>query len=170
MQSDGGEPGTANQNRVADQPHIPSPRPCTQLKLFTTDMERNTRTPLFTTTEIICGVFSTLQDHYFEKRQRAFPLTINPGYSNAFKECNPQKAHTTGCIVVKELKHVHATLEKKKRRAALIISLICMERKKVTEMGGAGGGVESSAQECWHLTNRGRVQQVLRRHWSTVNC
>lgn len=38
-------------------------------------------------------------------------LTINPGYCNAFKECNPQKAHTTGCIVVKELKHIHATLK-----------------------------------------------------------
>lgn len=43
------------------------------------------------------------------------PLTINPGYSNAFKECNPQKAHTTGCIVVKELKHIHATLEEKRK-------------------------------------------------------
>ena len=43
-----------------------------------------------------------------------FPLTINPGYSNAFKECNPQKAHTTGCIVIKELKHIHATLEEEK--------------------------------------------------------
>lgn len=44
------------------------------------------------------------------------PLTINPGYSNAFKECNPQKAHTTGCIVVKELKHIHATLEEKRQK------------------------------------------------------
>lgn len=43
------------------------------------------------------------------------PLTINPGYSDAFKECNPQKAHTTGCIVVKELKHIHATLEEKRQ-------------------------------------------------------
>lgn len=40
-------------------------------------------------------------------------LTINPGYSNAFKECNPQKAYTTSCIVVKELKHIHATLEER---------------------------------------------------------
>lgn len=43
-------------------------------------------------------------------------LTINPGYSDAFEECNPQKAHTTGCIVVKELEHVHATLEKEKKK------------------------------------------------------
>lgn len=35
---------------------------------------------------------------------------INPGYSNTFKECNPQKAYTTSCIVVKELKNIHATL------------------------------------------------------------
>lgn len=46
------------------------------------------------------------------KRGELLALTINPGYSNAFKECNPQKAHTTGCIIVKELKHVHATLRK----------------------------------------------------------
>lgn len=46
-------------------------------------------------------------------RIESFPLTINPGYSDAFKESNPQKAHTAGCIVVKELEHIHATLEKK---------------------------------------------------------
>lgn len=52
--------------------------------------------------------------HRATKAKCAEPLalTINPGYSNAFKECNPQKAHTTGCIIVKELKHIHATLRK----------------------------------------------------------
>lgn len=48
-------------------------------------------------------------------RVESFPLTINPGYSNAFEERNPQKAHTAGCIVVKELEHIHATLDKKKK-------------------------------------------------------
>ena len=37
-------------------------------------------------------------------------LTIYPGNSKTFKECNPQKAYTASCIVVKELKHIHATL------------------------------------------------------------
>lgn len=37
-------------------------------------------------------------------------LTIYPGNNKTFKECNPQKAYTTSCIVVKELKHIHATL------------------------------------------------------------
>lgn len=37
-------------------------------------------------------------------------LTIYPGNNETFKECNPQEAYTTSCIVVKELKHIHATL------------------------------------------------------------
>lgn len=37
-------------------------------------------------------------------------LTINPGNNKTFKECNPQEAYTASCIVVKELKHIHATL------------------------------------------------------------
>lgn len=105
-----------------------------------------------------------------------FPLTINPGYSNAFKECNPQKAHTTGCIVVKELKHIHATLVKEKKESYINYRSDEVERKKATEIEGATiaregrGAQEVLNQEYWHPTNRGRVQQVLRRHWGMVNC
>lgn len=43
-------------------------------------------------------------------------LTIDPGNNKTFKECNPQKAYTASCIVVKELKHIHATLRGKRDR------------------------------------------------------
>lgn len=44
-------------------------------------------------------------------------LTINPGNSYTFKECHPQKAHTAGCIVIKQLENVHATLQRKNRES-----------------------------------------------------
>ena len=43
-------------------------------------------------------------------------LTINPGYGNTFKECYPQETHAAGCIVVKQLEHIHATLHTKTTR------------------------------------------------------
>lgn len=84
------------------------------------------------------------RDHYFDKRHtlqdriESFPLTINPGYSNTFKECNPQKAHTTGCIVVKELKHIHATLEREKKENCISYLSDVWGRKESWRWGGVG--------------------------------
>lgn len=85
----------------------------------------------------------TNDTHYRSlSHKESFPLTINPGYSNAFKECNPQKAHTTGCIVVKELEHIHAALQKDKKESCINYQSDEVEGKKVTEIEGsnkAGG-------------------------------
>lgn len=101
-----------------------------QLNIFTTAMEGEPQGELCWPQQAICASFFSVSsiitpEGEKNKNRRAHyrthditvpsPLTINPGYSNAFKECNPQKAHTTGCIVVKELKHIHATLEEKRK-------------------------------------------------------
>lgn len=85
-----------------------------------------------------------------------FPLTINPGYGNAFKECNPQKAHTTGCIVVKELKNIHAPLEKEQTKKCIHYPADVCEKKKGINIEWAEL-VESKTQESWQSTNRNRV-------------
>ena len=51
-----------------------------------------------------------------EKSRQTFLLTIYPGNSKTFKERHPQKADTASCVVVKELKHVHATLRRESQR------------------------------------------------------
>lgn len=38
------------------------------------------------------------------------PLTINPTHTEGFKDGHEEKAHAAGCVVIKELKHVHAAL------------------------------------------------------------
>lgn len=47
-------------------------------------------------------------------------LTVNPGNSYTFKECHPQKAHTAGCIVIKQLENVHATLQRKTQTCLIL--------------------------------------------------
>lgn len=42
-------------------------------------------------------------------------LTVNPGYCNTFKECNPEKTNTAGRVIVEQLKDVHATLRETQR-------------------------------------------------------
>lgn len=44
------------------------------------------------------------------------PLTINPGHAEGLKDGDEEKAHATGCIVVEELKHVHAALRGRRRK------------------------------------------------------
>lgn len=38
------------------------------------------------------------------------PLTVDPSHTQGLKDGHEQEAHAAGCVVVKELKHVHTTL------------------------------------------------------------
>lgn len=97
---------------------------------------------MFYTPEIIKTSFTKLFDGHNRNLSHleSLPLTINPGYSNAFKERNPQKAHTTGCIVVKELEHIHATLEKEEMESCInylcVHVCVCGEKTDPTEIEG----------------------------------
>lgn len=38
------------------------------------------------------------------------PLTVDPSHTQGLKDGHEQEAHAAGCVVVKELKHIHTTL------------------------------------------------------------
>lgn len=104
---------------------------CTKPQVSGTDFNENIKSYFHRLSRAI-NLKKTKQKNKTKKKTLA--LTINPGYSNAFKECNPQKAHTTGCIIVKELKHIHATLRKReKNKAEFMSSPIKREKTEVEE-------------------------------------
>lgn len=47
-------------------------------------------------------------EHCYTKTKQS--LTIDPANADALKDGHKQQTHATGCIRVKELEHVHATL------------------------------------------------------------
>ncbi len=47
-------------------------------------------------------------EHCYTKTKQS--LTIDPANADTLKDGHKQQTHATGCICVKELEHVHATL------------------------------------------------------------
>lgn len=90
-----------SQSQSRKPPHRPSPHPCVQLNLFSTDVERPTTVPLFTTTEIICASFFFFQlfrtitlkndTHYRNLSHRVVSTYHKPRLQQCIQRMQPTK-------------------------------------------------------------------------------
>lgn len=117
-------------------PHPPSPRPFMQLNIFTT--ETSTRTPLFSTKEIICAFFPQLfrtitlkNDTHYRSLSHRVSTYHKPRLQQCIQRMQPTKG-THHWLHSSQRAETHTCHPgKRKRRKATLITVLmkCKERK-----------------------------------------
>lgn len=149
-----------------------------QLNRVNTEEGRITRTLLFTTKDIIYGfnssgslLWKTTHTPTKSLSQWAVTTYHTPRLQQCIQRMQPTKG-THHWLHSSQRAETHTCHPRKRKKAASITNQMKWkerrDRRGRVKQGGLGG-VKSSAQECCHPTNRGRVQQVLGCHWSAVN-